>query len=161
LLPKLIGTLLIALLLSKGPTCAKVPHVRAKRHNSLKIVLSRQQDYFASFVTEVRVQLQVSACGGQSGTGTGSSQAFQCPLSVSLRQFSTVTLSSPAPHNLCNKQTLQCHRSPVQSDVPFLATACAVMQTSPECSRGQFCSALATLVHSRDVSFSKNPHGNK
>jgi hypothetical protein len=28
-------------------------------------------------------------------------------------------------------------------------------------SNGPFCSALATLVHSQTVSFSKNPHGNK
>jgi hypothetical protein len=59
------------------------------------------------FVTEVRVQLQVSACdicGGQGGTGTGASQAFQCPLSASLRQFSALAVSSPALHNLRNCQ---------------------------------------------------------
>jgi len=55
------------------------------------------------FVTQVRVQLQVSACdtcGGQSGTGTGSPRAFQYPLSASLRQLSALTRSPPTPHNL-------------------------------------------------------------
>jgi len=154
LLSKLMGTLLIALLLSKWLTRAKVPRVKAKWHIFLQITLSRQQDYWhcSSRRSEFNCRsVHVTLVANK----VAPVQVLLRHFSIPCRRHSARCLPSPFQrrrHTICpNCQTLQCHPSPVQPDVPFRATACSVAQTSTVCgSKGHFCSALASMVHLKE-----------
>ena len=168
LLPKLMGTLLIALWLSKRLTCAKVPHVKAKWHNFLKIA----EDCNITYIIRH---------GGQS------SIAGQCMWHLwwtkwhRYRFFSGISVFpvSVTPPNLCSHpfiaaatQSAQlsaslkrhCSVIPVQYNLTcpsVLPNALLYRRRQSAAAEGSSVSTLATLHHSENVSFSKNPHSNK
>jgi hypothetical protein len=167
LLPKWMGTLLIALWLSKWPTYAKVPHVKAKWHNFLKIAADCKITYIVRH-------------GGQS------SIAGQCMWHLwwtkwhRYRFFSGISVFPVrvTPPILCSHpfiasttQSAQlsaslnrhCSFIPVQYNLtcPFVLQH-GLLYRRRQCAaaEGNSVSSLATLLHSYKVSFSKNPHGN-